>query len=196
MTLQLQAFLDAHPPAGDMRKASPDTIERYKSHLPEALLALWTRHGFGHYGNGLIQLIDPDSYRDNLWRWLLLDEPDMSRLPFALSAFGDVFYYRSLSDEGDEDVAVLDPHRSASDVIVWSLEDFFNDWCCDAETISGFLDAPLLGEARASKGALLRDEIYVFVPALRLGGTRSAAHVDRGDARVHLELLLQLALDG
>jgi hypothetical protein len=88
------------------------------------------------------------------------------------------------------------PRSTPSDVIVGSLEDFFNDWCCDAETISGFLDAPLLAEAHASKGALPRDEIYVFVPALRLGGARSAAHVDRGDARVHLELLLQPALNG
>lgn len=191
--LVLQPFLDRHPPS-TTRKADPALVERYRGLLPDSLLALWAEVGFGTYSEGQIQLINPERYQACLWGWLMLDEDDDSRLPLAISAFGHIFYYRRLSDEGDEDVALIDPHRSESEVLAWSLEAFFNEVLCDEESIDSLLDRALFKAIPAAKGALQPDEIYYFVPALRLGGTASADHVDRGDALVHLEFLLQLAL--
>lgn len=194
MTLQLQAFIDRYPPGDATDKPDAAKLARYAGHLPASLLALWSAHGFGWYGDGLIQIIDPDKYRSQLWAWLLRGEEDLTRLPIAMNAFGVLFYYRKLSDEGDEDVSFLDPQTSETGVIDWSLDDFFNGACCDEEAPDAFLDAPLLAEAIALKGRLANDEIYSFQPALRLGGSRTAGHVDRGDATAQLALLLQLAL--
>lgn len=192
MTLQFQPFVDRHPPDGVTEKPDAAKLARYAGHLPDSLLALWSAHGFGWYGNGLIQIIDPDKYRDKLWGWLMRDE-DMDRLPIALGAFGDILYYRKLSDDGDEDVAFIDPHTSQTGVVEWSLDAFFNGWCCDDDEVAGFFDIGLITEAAARKGPLEHDQMYFFVPALRLGGERTAQHVDRGDARVQLDLLLQFA---
>lgn len=194
MTIQLQKFIETHQPGRNLEKADPEKVSRYNPYLPKCLLELWTQYGYGLYGGGLIQLIDPDIYRENLWGWLMREEEDMDRLPIALSAFGDVFYYRRLSENGDEDISFLDPHTSEGGDIVWSLEDFFNDWCCNEEAISDFLNAAMLRESIAAKGDLENNQIYFFVPALRLGGQRSASTVDRGEALVHLDFLLQLAL--
>jgi hypothetical protein len=195
MSIQLQEFIDTYRPGGNLRTASQEKVARYENHLPGSLLELWEKVGFGHYGDGLIQIVDPDIYRDTLWGWLMREEEDMSRPPIAISAFGDMFYYRKLSEKGDEDVAFIDPHTSESDVTVWSLEDFFNEWCCDEEIMSDFLEEGMFREAVSTKGELEHDEVFMFVPALRLGGSRSVENMERGNAPVHLDLLLQLALD-
>ena len=195
MTIALQAFVDRYIPGAALIKATPDQLQRYRAHLPEPLLELWQTHGFGFYGNGLLQLIDPDRYRDNLWGWLMRDEPDMERLPIALGAFGEVFYYRKLSDDGDEDISYLDPHTSEADCLIWSLPNFFNQWCCDDENIATLLQPERVRQSAQASGPLAENEMYYFVPALRLGGSGAIDTVARGDAAVQLDLLLQLALD-
>jgi hypothetical protein len=155
---------------------------------------LWRDHGFGFYGRGLVQLIDPDVYSENLWGWLMRDEPDMERLPIALSAMGTIFYYRRLSDDGDEDVSFLNPHRSESGCTVWSLEQFFNDWLGEPDNLTDYLHAEQFDALAAHAGPLQPDEMYFHEPALRLGGDGSLAHIARGSAPLHLNLLLELAL--
>jgi hypothetical protein len=191
----LQPFLQRHPPSAGLTLASPDQLARYAGHLPAPLLALWRQHGFGFYGQGLVQLIDPDVYRDNLWGWLMRDEPDMDRLPIALSAMGTIFYYRRLSEDGDEDVSFLNPHTSETGCTVWSLERFFNEWLGEDDNLADHLHAGQLDALVARAGALERDEMYFHEPALRLGGDGSVAHVARGRASVHLDFLLRLVLD-
>lgn len=193
--IALQPFLKRHPPTADLQRATPDQLGRYAAHLPAPLLALWQQHGFGFYGQGLVQLIDPDLYRDNLWGWLMRDEPDMDRLPIALSAMGTVFYYRKLSDDGDEDVSYLDPHTSDTGCAVWSLAQFFNEWLADDGNLADHLHAHQFDALVAQAGPLARDEMYFHEPALRLGGDGSPAHVARGSAPVHLDFLLQLVVN-
>ncbi|WP_086481910.1 GAD-like domain-containing protein [Oceanospirillum sanctuarii] len=204
MAIKLQTFIDTHTPGENLQQASAEILARYRDHLPASLLELWQTHGFGFYGDGLIQLINPEQYQDNLWGWLMYDEEDMDRLPIALSAFGDILYFRNLTgeDEGldeeeDEvDVAFIDPHTSQSDSLVWSLEEFFNDFCCDEEVIEEFFCRSRLLKTRKLKGVLAADEIYYPVPALRLGGNGEPENSDKGDASVQLDLLLQMALNG
>ena len=193
--LRLSPFLQRHPATAGLQPATADQLARYAEHLPAPLLELWRSHGFCFYGQGLVQLIDPDVYSDNLWGWLMRDEPDMERLPIALSALGNVFYYRKLSDDGEEDVAFLNPHTSEGGGTVWSLEQFFNDWLCEDENLVDHLHAGQFDALVARAGALERDQMYFHQPALRLGGDGRLAHVARGSAPVHLAFLLELALE-
>ena len=204
MAIKLQQFIDTHTPGENLQQASAELVARYRRHLPASLMELWQTHGFGFYGDGLIQLINPEQYQDNLWGWLMYDEEDMSRLPIALTAFGDIFYFRNLTGDEDEaldeeddevDVAFISPHHSQSDVLAWSLEDFFNDFCCDKEATEEFFQRSRQLKTRELKGALGADEIYYPVPALRLGGNDEPANSERGNALVQLDILLQLALD-
>ena len=189
----MQNFL-AHYTPTQTTPAAPALIEAYRGLLPDALLELWRIGGIGQYNDGLLNVIDPDRYKDVLWGWLMREEEDPSRLPIAISAFGTIFYYRRLSDEGDEDVASIDPHTSGGEVLIWSLEDFFNETLCDPEFVEQDLEAPLFRDALAAQGPLAPDQMYCPVPALRLGGSKRADALDRGDAATHLDFLLQLAL--
>lgn len=192
--LVLQPFVDRHPPHGEMKKADAATLERYRGLLPEALLELWREVGFGFYGGGLIQVIHPDTYRQILWKWLLLDEEDWSRLPIALTSFGEILYYRNLSFDDAEDVSWVNPHLSEIEVVAWSLDEFFNAWLGAEETVDSFLQPKRFARALESRGPLEPDEMYYFMPALRLGGNANTGAIERGDAAVQLEILYQLAV--
>ena len=193
--MQLQAFINKFSVDQTGNTVSPETVKKYQAYLPEALLELWQNHGFGFYGNGLLQIINPELYQDVLWSWLMKDQPDMTRLPIAISAFGLVFYYRLLSEDGDEDISFIDPHNSDIGVTAWSLTDFFNDWICDDEIIEQFLEKSALAKAQTQYGKLTDNQMYCYLPALRLGGRASDLNLDKGDAATHLDFLYQLAVN-
>lgn len=193
--MQLQAFIDKFSVDQAGNTVSPETVKKYQAYLPEALLELWQNYGFGFYGNGLLQIINPELYQDVLWSWLMKDQPDMTRLPIAISAFGLVFYYRLLSEDGDEDISFIDPHNSDIRVTAWSLTDFFNDWICDDEIIEQFLEKSALAKAQTQYGKLVDNQMYCYLPALRLGGRASDLNLDKGDAATHLAFLYQLAVN-
>jgi len=195
MTNGLQPFLECHAPYGDMDVPDQVMIDRYAALLPSCVIELWQRHGFGFYGNSGLQLINPDRYNQILADWIMLDEVSPDRIPLALSAFGTLIYYRRLSDDDDEDVSCVDPHDSTGSVLIWSAKEFFNAYLGDPDVVASLLDGALYREARERHAPLARDEIYCFTPALRLGGSRSVGSLGRGDAVVHLSLLLLLALD-
>ena len=191
--MQLQQFINKFPVDAAGNSVSDEMTKKYQEYLPAELLELWKTHGFGFYGNGLIQIINPELYQDVLWSWLMKDEPDLTRLPIAISAFGVIFYYRKLSD-ADEDISFIDPQTSEVDVTVWSLVDFFNDWLCDDEIIEVFLEKTLLEQAQQKYGKLAENKMYCFLPALRLGGRKEDLNLDVGSAPVHLNFLYQLAI--
>ena len=192
--LKLQKFIAAYSPPDKPVKPRPETIAKYKNKLPECIIELWTEHGFGHYGDGLIQIIDPDIYDNNLWGWLMV-EKDTNRIPIALSAFGHIYYYRKLSDRGDEDIAFINPHTSQTGVLTWDIKEFFNEWCCDADNQSDYLEKELAAKASKKCGKLNDGEIYYYAPAIRLGGESKLENIKKGNALVHLAILLELALD-
>lgn len=214
-------FLEKYHPVHTV-PATDDVIERYLKVLPENLLKLWKEHGFGTYGNGFIQIINPDEYRETLNMWLMREDDGM-RIPFAISAFGDVFYWRHLHNPNPSeylpewvyDVSFFDPHTSDTGVCTYTMEEFFGDYISDGETAdlfkrkfhSGYSVHTLddnLENAAQSGGATLFDksvqklgilapgEMYYFVPALRLGGAEDIEYVDKGSALVHLDFLFQL----
>lgn len=194
MGFKYKNFIKNFPPKGNHDFPSELKISSYKNHLPQGLLELWEKYGFGLYGEGCIQIVDPDIYRENLWGWLLRDEADMERLPIGITAFGGIFYYRLLSDDGDEDISFLNPHTSEGWDLAWSADDFFNEWCCDKDSLSDVIDFDMYEGAVSKLGELSAGQIYYYVPALRLGGVESLGALNKGDAIVHFDMLLELAL--
>ena len=193
---ELQRFMTTYRPGPDVRQASAELLSRYAQLVPASLLHLWQTVGFGAYDGGLLQIVNPDDYRRLLHGWLMLDEDDPTRLPIGVSGFGRLFYYRRLTDEGDEDVCMIDPHSSTAtaEVLTWSLDDFFEQYLCDDAARNDVLQVADFSAATAQHGPLGEGQMFAYSPALRLGGDGSIARLSKADARVHLDFLLQLAL--
>ncbi|NLW49030.1 MAG: DUF1851 domain-containing protein [Firmicutes bacterium] len=187
--MELQAFIEKHRPGQELQKATQSKLDQYSTRLPVCILELWRDHGFGSYGDGLIRVVDPEIYNETLYTWL--GKKNDKRIPIALSAFGELFYYRDLGS-GQEDVSMLNVHYKSIDVCTWSLNSYFNEFLVDDQTISDVLRQKLFLEALQKFGPLKTDEIYSFVPALAMGGAAEVEYIQKAMALVHLDLLFQM----
>ena len=145
-------------------------------------------YGFGNYGNGIVKLIDPEEYMNGLYTWL--GGRDFSKIPFMMTGFGDLYYFRNLGD-GNYDIAMLDIHYRNITVPAWTIEEFIS-YITDEETAANILRRDLFREAAAKCGRLEADEIYYFVPALIIGGAEDIKYINKGKAAVHHQVLFQL----
>ena len=182
-------LLAKYPPAKEMTKPSEHIIGACRNAgVPEELLAFMQKYGFGNFGNGILKTIDPEDYFDSLFTWL--GGEDYSKIPFMMTGFGDLFYYRKL-EGGEYDISLLDIHYRSVSVPAWTVADFIK-FLLDPETEEKLLRGKLFQQAVAGKGALAPDEIFFFVPALVIGGAEDMRHISKGNARVHQHVLFQV----
>lgn len=182
------AFLNRYPPCEDLKKPDSALLKKYQGILPQNLLDFWKKYGFGNYGDGFFKIIDPDEYKDNLNEWLCGESSD--RIPIMLTGFGNIIYYRKISEDVD-DVCMVNIHYRNTMLCAYSFEDFFNFFFSDEET-EEILNKKLFNEAIKKLGKLEEKEIFYFAPALAWGGSEKLEFVKKGSALVHQVLLLQM----
>lgn len=182
-------FLKKFTPSNDLIKPTEEMLEFYSDKLPKELLDFWTEYGFGNYANGLIKVIEPSDYMDSFYTWI--GGHDFTKLPILVTAFGDIFYYRQLS-ETENDICILNIHHRKIDVCAYSFEEFFEEFILDDEITEEVLKEKLFANAVLKKGNLEFEQIFFFVPALILGGTEGEESIDIGDASTHQELLFRM----
>jgi hypothetical protein len=157
--MQLAAFLKTYPPSADTKPASQELLNQYATKLPASLLEIWRTHGLGQYGVQRICLIDPRVWQVTLDRWIVSPPDDAQRIPIAINAFGSIFYYRKLT-ETDEDVAIINPHLRVTQVLAWSLDDFFNQTLNDSDKNDDLLRPNWVDAAQKQHGMLSTNEVY------------------------------------
>lgn len=170
-------------------QGKPGLIDKYFGKVPDELLELWKENGFGKYNDGLIEIINPDDYNIVLGTWLGKEVDNY--VPIALSAFGDLFYYRKLT-ETDEDVCLLDIHFRKTETCMWSLAEFFDEYLVDPDIVENVLRKNLFVKALKKFRILDNGEIFFFTPALVLGGVEHVKNIDKGIANIHMNLLFQM----
>lgn len=184
-------FLKIHKPSANLTKPTQEILDWYKDKLPVELLEFWKEYGFGNYGNGIIKVVEPSQYMDSFYEWI--GKEDFTKLPILVTGFGDIFYYRNLT-ENEEDICLLDIHNRNISVCDYSLESFFKNYITNPEIAKELLKPQLFDVANKDLGSLTSDEIYFFNPALIMGGSHEAEHLDKGIGSVHQSLLFQLGL--
>jgi len=182
-------FLKKFPPSDNLVKPTEEMLEWYADKLPEKLLCFWKEYGFGNYANGLIKVIEPSDYIDNFYTWI--GGENFNKLPILLTAFGDLFYYRKLS-ETENDISLLNIHYRKIDVCTYNFDDFFDNYIIDDEISEDLLKEKLFAEAVELKGNINFDEIFFFVPALIFGGSETIKYLDKGSANIHQQILFQM----
>ena len=171
--------------------ATDELIERYQSKVPNLLLDLWKRTGIGKYNDGLIELIDPTDFEPSLWTWL--GEEVEEYTPIAISGFGELFYYRKLTEE-DEDVCMLDIQNRLCEVLTYDFETFFENFLVNEDERKEWLREELFEQAISKYGSLSKNEVFTFAPALALGGHESVENLQKGNAQAYLDIMFQITM--
>lgn len=180
--INFNKFVNTYKPSTDLTKPTQQMLEWYADKLPKELLHFWITYGFGNYGDGLIKVVEPSEYMDSFYTWI--GKEDHSKIPILVTAFGDIFYYRKLSDtEGD--VSLLDIHYRNIEVCDYSLKNFFEKYIIEPELSKELLKKSLFDQAIKKMGSLAYSEIYFFKPALVLGGGENTDYLDKGTGNVH-----------
>ncbi len=185
-------FLNKYVPGIELQTPTSQTLEQFQDILPKELLGFWQEYGFGDYGNGLLKVINPDEYKDSLYIWLGEENPN--RVPILMTAFGNLFYYRKLS-ETENDVCMLDIHYRRIINCGNSFNEFFEEFIVNYEIEEKLLNKELFESAVKEKGTLDEDEIFLFAPALALGGSESVDCIQKGNAVIHQQLLFEMGAD-
>ena len=179
-------FIEKYKPDKNLIKPSDHIIGACSSAgVNKQILDFIKEYGFGNYGDGIIKLIEPEMYMDSFYRWL--GKEDYSRIPFMMTAFGDLFYFRNLG-EGEYDISFLDIHYRKISVVAYTVEEFV-EYLIDSEVEEKILRRKLFDEAKDKFGVLPLNEIYFFAPALVTGGGEEIKYVNKGDAAVHQSIL-------
>ena len=182
----VKSFLGFFGPDEKMDQVTDDLVEEYKDKLPEEILVLWVNFGFGNFGGGILKLIDPSLFKQNLDKWL--DDSYLYNTPFMITAFGDIFYYRK-GKEGDA-IYLLSVHYKKVKKCANSIEEFLTGYIKDRNTIGTDLRANLYLEAEKTVGKLDGDTIYVFVPSIQFGGKEEVKYIQKADAYIYQNILL------
>lgn len=182
-------FLEHFPPSENLEKPTQEELAALQGRVPAFLLDFWQEYGFGNYGNGIIKIVNPFDYYENLQAWLGRAEDDFSRTPIVVTGFGDIFYTRT-HDDGVTDVSIFDLHYREIAVCENSVEEFFEEYLYDEYIQNEILRRELFTKATEKLGSICAEEIFYFVPALALGGDESLESIDKGDGITHQMLLL------
>lgn len=178
----MQMFLAVHPLH---RRVELPTELLSNSALPEDLRALQRQVGLSSFAGGFFRFVRPESLRPYMALWGL--EPARCT-PLLLCAFGQMLVY------SDGRYLVVNPvHNSVDDLGGGDELDFVMDIALtDRAALEASFLIDLYEQAVGRLGPPAQDELYALVPALRLGGPRDAAHVQRTRAAPQLQLLAQI----
>jgi hypothetical protein len=185
----LEKFKNYYQPSSNCVIVSELMIKEYEGKVPNLLIDIWKTTGIGKYNDGLIELINPKDFEPNLWIWL--GKEFTNYVPFAITGFGELFYYRKLT-ETEEDVCLVDIQYRKIEVLNWNMESFFEDFLTNEEDRNEWLRQELFEIAISAKGNLLKNEIFTIVPILALGGATTLTNLQIGNAQVYQDLVFQM----
>ncbi len=185
----LENFNSFYKASKDCQPATTEIINQYKTIIPDDLIEIWQTTGFGKYNDGLIELINPNDF-DAVLCTCLGKKVD-NYVPIAITAFGELFYYRKLTEE-DEDVCMIDIQYRKIETLVWSLRAFFEDFLTNETDRKEWLREDLFKEGLTKLGTLNANEIYTITPALVLGGAPEIDYLQKGNAQVYQEIVFQM----
>jgi len=110
---------------------SDELINKYKTKLPEELIMIWQKYGFGTFYNGYLKIINPEDYKNIFQNSYFLG--DVS-IPVFATAFGDLITW-----EKNQFVGIVKYRYSNNDVISDGFE-FFIDDVTNGEFDEGFFN--------------------------------------------------------
>jgi hypothetical protein len=153
--------------------------------LPEELKSALNQVNGNWYANGFFSFVLPAGVRDycSLFN---LDPAECH--PFLKCAFGHLLVYHA------HQYKLLDPLVNSVDVLgeEGNLNFVVNVALCDRSSVEGTLMMDVYEQAFPRLGAPQADEIYAFVPALGLGGSRTPVNVRKAKMAVEMAILTQL----
>lgn len=188
----IESLLDEFEEAQNSHIPERDYINSYANKLPKKLLDFWHEFGFCSFLDGMLWIVDPNSFKDTLDKWIEQTPSILKTESYhviAKSGFGDLYIY---SENSGYCFKLNAMNGWLIKQEINTIDYFFSSLCpytLDLEDIE--TDEEMFEAAVDKFGKLDEDEIFGFVPALVAGGKMVFENLQKVNMQMHLDLILQ-----
>lgn len=164
-------------------RADEELCSKYEGTLPDELLDLWRRYGFGSFMGGYLKVINPIEYQE-----LIIETYFRGGIsvPIFVTAFGDVIAW-----EENKYIRMIKYKNGSFKGMVSGFKFFFSD-LQEESFIQRFFEISKYNEAVKMWGNIKYDECFGYVPLLGLGGSEKVENLKKVKIREHIEIISQL----
>lgn len=160
-------------------------ISKYSEYLPEELISVWNKYGFGSFLNGYLKVINPEDYKDILERSY---SDAKTSIPVFVTAFGDIITW-----EKNKYLNIVYMRYGRSEVMLDGIEFFFSLLGDEPKEFNDdFFSIGQYKKAVKAYGTLSYDECFGYAPLLALGGAETVKNIKTVKIKEYLELIIQV----
>lgn len=199
MNEELEQFFIRNSKYIKHRDVPLELIQKYTGILPEPILEVWRRTGFGIYEHGFIQFVNPEEW-DFVFEYIdLINSPVVV---FAITALGDLLTWEGLGLGGQGNHVNLvfvndcDDEVKSSEDIGYFLGEELDTKQDDPlyEDFSYFLEefrAKNYIKVKKILSPLKYGQCYGYVPLPALGGKKSYKNLQVVEAKTYVDMIGQ-----
>ncbi|MFS0732765.1 GAD-like domain-containing protein [Microbacterium sp. 1P10UB] len=165
-----------------------EIIEEYRGRVPDELVEVWEKYGFGTFGHGFLRVIDPHLYEEKVGDCIGKTQGDGIAIPIMVTGLGDLITW----EPGLGVVGILFREGRTTGLST-TLDDFLFIVDLDGpDELSASLHWDLFPEAVAAHGELAFDQSFIFVPLLSLGGEAKVENLHKRETIASIQVAVDL----
>ena len=173
---------------------SNDIIQKYQGLVPNELIEIWKKMGFGIYEDGFLQIVNPEEY-DFVFDYI--DKRLEPTIVFGVTALGDLLLWEGndnwtiAPDEGNrcKIIRVNDLYSKVSIEISYFLGLFISNE--DALKDPDMFNSKAYLDVKDKLPKLKYGQCYGYTPALPLGGKAKNENLQVVDAKSYINIIGQ-----
>ncbi|MBX4262808.1 DUF1851 domain-containing protein [Clostridium estertheticum] len=154
-------------------------IEKYKGKVPNQVVEVWGKYGFGSIKNGYLRIVNPDRYMEILEETYVRHE---LAIPLFTTAMGDIIVWE------DGYLMILNFRKNEVNVVGGDCKLFFKN-LNDEYYLKKALDWIPYPEAIKKYGEPSDDECFGYVPILGLGGPKKIQNLQKVKLIEHIYII-------
>ncbi|RKW71545.1 T6SS immunity protein Tdi1 domain-containing protein [Galactobacter caseinivorans] len=166
----------------------PEVIEAYRGRVPDEVIQLWEKYGYGTFAEGFLRVINPAVYEAELADCLGKTQGDGVAIPILVTGLADLITWEP-SHSGfvgikyrEDGISGLNSTLSA----ILRMLGRGTDWY-----LSRTLNWDIFPKAIAAHGELPYGESFTFVPLLSLGGPEKVENLKKRETIAAIQVMVE-----
>lgn len=166
----------------------PEVVAEYRDRVPDELVAIWEKYGYGTFGQGFLRIVDPRRYEAEIGDCIGKTQGDGVAIPIMVTGLGDLITWEP-SAAGVIGIV----YREGRTAGLGNLRTFLTlTKAGGAKHLSRTFNWDIFPEAVAAHGELPFDQSFVFVPLLSLGGRAEVENLHKRDTITAIQNIVEI----
>lgn len=165
-----------------------EVVEEFRGRVPDELVEVWERYGYGTFGHGFLRIVDPRLYEQKVGDCIGKTQGDGIAVPIMVTGLGDLITWEPSVGV----VGIL--YREGRTVgLNSSVENFLFMVDLDGpDELSDTLHWDIFPEAVATHGDLPYEQSFVYVPLLSMGGEAKVENLQVRETITAIQVAVEL----